>query len=272
MQNYTYHSHTYALNKYDGRNTAKEMIEQAEKIGFSEIGISNHMCYHPNLSKSSPMNINDIYEAIDTYHQIISEIREAANGKKIKVYVGFEVDFFPSKRWRDDFEKISSTIKADYFIGASHIIQSPDESVMVNPYDVLLRGYPCPDNFITDNYYNYWNVLTEAIKSRYFSFMAHLDLHKIFNLGIEPEWDKQKWQIIDTLSEYEQPFELNTSGWNKANEQHPHTWMLRELAKRNVPIIISDDAHSTQMLGQHFSRAEQLLSDINYKNRWKPLM
>jgi len=123
MQNYTYHSHTYALNKYDGRNTAKEMIEQAEKIGFSEIGISNHMCYHPNLSKSSPMNINDIYEAIDTYHQIISEIREAANGKKIKVYVGFEVDFFPSKRWRDDFEKISSTIKADYFIGASHIIQ-----------------------------------------------------------------------------------------------------------------------------------------------------
>ena len=102
--------------------------------------------------------------------------------------------------------------------------------------------------------------------------MAHIDLHKIFNLGVGPEWDKQKWQVIETLSEYNQPFELNTSGWNKANEQHPHDWMLRELAKRNVPIIISDDAHSTQMLGQHFARAEQLLSDINYTNHWKPIL
>ena len=272
MQNYTYHCHTNALNKYDGRNTAQEMIAQAERIGFTEIGISNHMCYHPNLLPSGPMNINDINEAIDTYNQIISEIKQAAQGAKIKVYAGFEVDFFPSKRWRDDFEKIVSTIKADYYIGASHIIQTPDESIVINPYDVLLKGYPCPDNFINDNYHNYWNILIEAIKSGYFSFMAHIDLHKIFNLGVEPEWDKQKWQVIETLSEYNQPFELNTSGWNKANEQHPHNWMLCELAKRNVPIIISDDAHSTQMLGQHFARAEQLLSDINYTNRWKPML
>ena len=272
MQNYTYHCHTHALGKYDGKNSAQEMIEQAERIGFSEIGISNHMCYHPNIELSNPMNINDIYEAIDTYSQIISEVKQAAQGKKIKVYVGFEVDFFSSKRWRDDFEKISSMIQADYYIGASHVIQTSDESIIMNPYDVILHGYPCPKNFIKDNYHNYWNNLIEAIKSGYFSFMAHIDLHKIFNLGIESEWNEHKLQVIDALSKYNQPFELNTSGWNKANEQHPHNWMLQELAIRDVPVIISDDAHSIQMLGQHFERAEYLLSSINYKTRWKPLL
>jgi len=270
MQNYTYHCHTHALGKYDGRNTAQEMIEQAEKIGFTEIGISNHMCYHPNMIHSNPMNINDINEAIDTYQQIIEEVRQAAAFTTIKVFVGFEVDFFSSKLWRDDFETIMSNIKADYYIGASHVIQTADESIIINPYDVLHHGYPCPENFIVENYHNYWKNIVEAIKSGYFSFIAHLDLHKIFRLGIEPEWDNPKRKVIEALTEYKQPFELNTSGWNKSNEQHPHDWMLKELAVCKVPVIISDDAHSIQMLGQHFSRAEQLLSDINYTTRWKP--
>ncbi len=267
MQKYTYHSHTSALNKYDGRNSAIEMISRAEELGFEAIGISNHMCYHPNIAHSNPMNISDIGEAIDTYLQIIEEIRQASRYSKIKVYAGFEVDFFPSVRWRNDFEKIISTINADYYIGSSHVIRTQDESIIINPYDVLLHGKPCPKNFIEDNYHHCWDNLIESIKSGYFKFICHLDLHKIFKLGIEPTWDKQKWQVIDTLSLYNQPYELNTSGWNKANEQHPQDWVLKELANRNVPIIISDDAHSVNMIGQHFECAEQLLASLNYTNR-----
>ena len=246
------------------------MIDRATELGFEEIGISNHMCYHPNMILSNPMNNNDIEKAIDTYLQIIEEIRSAACYSKIKVFVGFEVDFFPSKRWRDDFEKIMSRIKADYYIGASHVIRTTDESIIVNPYDVILHNYPCEPDFIEKNYYNYWDTIIEAIKSRYFSFIAHIDLHKIFKLGTGIEWDNKKWQTIDTLAAYNQPYELNTSGWNKCNEQHPHDWMLAALSERNVPIIISDDAHSTQMIGQHFERAEILLNNIGYSNRWKP--
>ena len=270
MQNYTYHSHTCALNKYDGKNTALEMITRAEELGFEAIGISNHMCYHPNIILSNPMNIADIEEAVDTYQRIIEEIHNASRYAKIKVYVGFEVDFFPSKLWRDDFEQIISRINADYYIGSSHVIRTADEKQIINPYDVILHGYPCPDNFIKDNYHNCWSNLIESIKSGYFAFIAHLDLHKIFKLGIEPEWNQQKMQVIETLAKYNQPYELNTSGWNKAGEQHPQDWILQELSKRDVPVIISDDAHSVDMLGQHFERAEQLLQDIGYTNRWKP--
>ena len=214
--------------------------------------------------------IADIEEAVDTYQRIIEEIHNASRYAKIKVYVGFEVDFFPSKLWRDDFEQIISRINADYYIGSSHVIRTADEKQIINPYDVILHGYPCPDNFIKDNYHNCWSNLIESIKSGYFAFIAHLDLHKIFKLGIEPEWNQQKMQVIETLAKYNQPYELNTSGWNKAGEQHPQDWILQELSKRDVPVIISDDAHSVDMLGQHFERAEQLLQDIGYTNRWKP--
>jgi histidinol phosphate phosphatase hisJ family len=269
MQNYSYHAHTHALNKYDGKNTVSEMIAKAEEIGFSELGITNHLCYHPNIPLSNPMSYRDPGRAVEDYRQIVEEIRTAARRAKIKIYAGFEVDFFPSARWRKDFEKIMSAVKADYYIGSSHYMRNSDESELINPYDVLLHGYPCSSGAIEKYFPLCWDNVVESIKSGYFKFIAHPDLYKIFKLGIGPEWDKAKWRIIDALAEYNQPYELNTSGWNKAGEQHPHTWMLEELGKRNVPVVISDDAHSTAMLGQHFERAENLLQSMNYRARFR---
>ena len=59
-------------------------------------------------------------------------------------------------------------------------------------------------------------------------------------------------------------------GYNRIDMQHPTTWMLEELNKRGVPVIISDDAHDVSMLGQHFERAEKLLSELGYSNRFNP--
>ena len=44
MQKYTYHSHTSALNKYDGRNSAIEMISRAEELGFEAKRDLKQMC------------------------------------------------------------------------------------------------------------------------------------------------------------------------------------------------------------------------------------
>lgn len=84
MQNYSYHAHTHALNKYDGKNTVSEMIAKAEEIGFSELGITNHLCYHPNIPLSNPMSYRDLGRAVEDYRQIVEEIRTAARRVKIK--------------------------------------------------------------------------------------------------------------------------------------------------------------------------------------------
>lgn len=59
MQKFSYHTHTNALGIFDGHHSAAEMIRRAEEIGYEEIGISNHLVYHPNLLTTSPMFFND---------------------------------------------------------------------------------------------------------------------------------------------------------------------------------------------------------------------
>ena len=117
---------------------------------------------------------------------------------------------------------------------------------------------------------NYWRNIVAAAESGYFTFIAHVDYITIFNLCVEPEWNEYKWRVIEALAKHKQPFELNTSGYNRIDMQHPATWMLEELNKRSVPVIISDDAHDVSMLGQHFERAEKLLSELGYTNRFNP--
>ena len=274
MQKFSYHTHTNSFGLFDGRNTVEEMIEGAYKAGYTELGISNHLIYHPNMHISSEAQKNDKMfhadkqKAKDIMTGVAQDIREKAKKAPIKVYVGFEVDFFPSKKWRDDFEDIISEAKPDYLIGSTHFMRTPDESLVLNLYH--LKESNCPESEKDKLMVCYWENIIESIKSGYFDFIAHLDVCKLFGLGIEPKWDELKRKVIDTLDKYHHPYELNTSGWRKIGEQHPHLWMIEELNKRDVPIIISDDAHKVEHIAGDFEKAEELLASINYKNRYKP--
>lgn len=268
MQNFSYHTHNNALGIFDGKNSAAEMICQAEKLDFTTIGVSNHLIWHPNMSQASMMFFRDINAGIDVWKRSLDVLYEAAQNYKIRVLAGFEVDFFPSSEWRNGFEKIIKEIKPDYLIGSTHTFRTADESKIYNIYhlDELPQNTSAED--MDELRKHYWINVIESIKSGYFDFIAHLDYCTIFNHCVEEKWNDLKWQVIEALDKRRQPFELNTSGYNRINLPHPHPWMLEELAKRNVPLVLSDDAHYIEHLGQHFDRAEEYLQSINYTSRW----
>lgn len=157
----------------------------------------------------------------------------------------------------------------DYYIGSTHTVRTADESRIYNIFHLeeLPSGTTAED--MDELIKNYWLNVIESAQSGYFAFIAHLDYCAIFNLGVEPKWDDYKWRLIEALAKAKQPFELNTSGFERIKSPHPAPWMLKELKERNVPVVISDDAHSTTMLGRYFNEAEDLLSSLNYTNRWK---
>lgn len=269
MQRFSYHTHTNIFG-FDGKNTAEEMIQRAEEIGFEEIGISNHLIYHPNLYDKDNMFFTDISKAEKTAAAIVESIRKAAEKSKIKVYAGFEVDFFPSAKWCADFERIRKAAGADYYIGSTHMLRDKDEKNIHNMYHYYYKyEQRFKDDVLKEYLSNYWLNIAEAVKSGYFNFIAHLDVYRIFRLFDHLCFDKEIDNLIDTFGKYKTPFELNTSGWTKYGTQHPDDSFLIRLRDKNVPIVISDDAHSTSMLAQHFAKAEQLLQDLNYTNRWK---
>lgn len=268
MQNFTYHCHTNFMNVFDGKNSAEEMIAQAQKLGFKAIGISNHLIYHHNGPTTLDMMFNDYGKALEHFSANVENIRNAADKANIPVSVGFEVDYFPSNRWRDDYERMRSQLNVDYWIGAVHNLCSPDGETVVNLYDIYWHNIKTYEHLVPQYYAAVYDILASAIKSGYFDFMAHLDIFKVFGLGTGSEWDSRKRQLLDILAEYNLPFELNTSGWNKCGEQHPEEWVISEANQRNIPILISDDAHSVEQIGQHFERAEAILTSVNYQNRW----
>ena len=269
MQKFSYHTHTNALGIFDGHHSAAEMIRRAEEIGYEEIGISNHLVYHPKLLTTSPMFFNDFDLLKKMMQKNVDDIRRAAEKASIPVYAGFEVDFFPSAMWRNAFEKLTETLNADYYVGSFHFLCNADESRVYNMYHYKESGSPFTPEELADAVRNYWRNVCLAAESGYFDFIAHLDVYKIFPDFAPLGTDEDKRAAVETLSRLRHPYELNTSGWTKCGEQHPYGWMLEELNKSGVPVVISDDAHDVDHLARHFERAEELLAKMNYTNRWR---
>lgn len=268
MQKYTYHTHNNSQGIFDGKSSCEEMISKAEELGFEEIGVSNHFILHPYAPENNKMFFRDKNEAMDVYKRSYEEIDEVASKHKIKVYKGFEVDFFPSSRWRNMFEEMIKELNPDYLIGATHFIRTKDETKMYNIYHLDQLPKSITKEEMNDLLINYWKNIVESIESGYFNFIAHIDYCTLFNLCISSEWDEYKWQVINTIKKYKQPFEINTGGIDKIGRPFPDWWFTEELIKSSIPVLISDDSHHVDQIGRHFTEIELWLQKYNNVNRF----
>lgn len=272
MQKYTYHCHTNTLGIYDGCNSADEMISQAESLGFTEIGISNHMICHPKIgyiNKIQSMYFRDYKEAEDVYKRTVEEIRTASLKYKIKVWVGFEVDYFHDAERCRFFEHLKNTLGADYYIGSSHFIYNRDYTNILKI--AYLKHHPefIDEDMRRDGLIMHWSNIKNCVASGYFDFIAHMDQIKSKGFCGDSEWEDKKYEVIEALSKGKTGVELSTKGLRKGDEMYPAEWIVKELNKHNVPIVISDDAHQIEQLGYKFDTAESLLEKLDYKNRFK---
>ena len=94
MQKYTYHTHNNFEGIFDGTSSCEDMIVKATELGFEEIGVSNHLIFHPNMQMVDKMFFNDYNKAMDIYKRSYDEIDRVSSKYPIKVFKGFEVDFF----------------------------------------------------------------------------------------------------------------------------------------------------------------------------------
>ncbi len=270
MQNCNYHCHTSFKGIFDGRNTPDEMISAYEEKGFSKIGISNHCVCHPTIAKMpfmSPQFFSDNNKFVDIYKESFESIDEAAAKHSIKVYKGLEVDFFPSKEWHQSFEFIMKELNPDYIIGSTHFIRSKAEDLMCGIY--FLNTLPSLTKEEKDELLrNYWENILMSIKSGYFKFIAHIDYCCQFNLCTGSEWDEYKYKVIDALYKHNTACEINTGGLRRIGRPFPDWWMIKEMIKKEIPLIISDDAHQTSQTASHFVEVENKLKELGCKKRF----
>lgn len=267
IQNFTLHTHNNEL-RFDGRASAQEMISSAQAKGLKTIGVSNHLIVHQNMNSphsDEPMFFNDYNKAQNAYKRHIEILEDLKQHFNIDIKIGFEVDFFQDKTWRNNFEKMLKDLNTDYLIGSNHFIKNQDESFIRNIYHI--KHYPPMQDEEQHEYLiNHFQNIEACIRSGYFTFIAHIDYCAIFGLGLEKRYDEYKYRIIEALKETKTPYEINTSGYDRIDRPHPDIWMIKELAKAKVPSLLSDDAHCPEHLGRHFGRAEELLKECGYNN------
>lgn len=276
MQNFSYHTHT---NFSDGRNTIDEMLSQAVNLGWKEIGISNHLIIHKNIRKTSfyknSLNhgFSDMYR--DSFEQSLKDfkdhsrfIRETATKYPLKVFIGYETDFFIYKGWKSEFKDFIKEIDYDYLVSGNHYFMSEDGETL---YDIG-SFKPDSESDATEQFetllQRHYQTIGKAVESGFFTFLAHLDYARYCPFTHQILMLNEQFKIVQKLKKYGMACELSTKGLRRIDDFYPSEPVVKELIKENVPIVISDDAHFCHELGIDFEKAENLLQKLGCQNRF----
>lgn len=277
VQNFSYHSHT---NFSDGKNSLAEMVAKAKSLGFCELGISNHLCIHKNMRQSLSCPLwkkrgndhifkNDFKSVLPEFQKHCEEIRELSKAENIKLYVGFEVDFFTYSGWFEEFKDFLSQLDYDYVITGNHMLFDEKCENLFDIYDLpeLYSDYSLQQEFLQ----RHFETIKKAVESGVFKFLAHIDYaRKIGNAIYNADaYLPKQLEILDVLQKQNTAMEISTKGLRKIGDFYPGEPILAAAAERNIKFVISDDAHAVSELGDRFDLAEARLSRFGIKNRLK---
>lgn len=274
MQDFCYHTHTTFS---DGTDTAEEMIKTAVALGWSEIGISDHLIVHKNFFQSpsfgfltdrSSVNIyHDSFQGLDEYFFLCKKtIRQIAEPFPIRVYIGAEVDFFEYPEWREDFEKFKKKADLDFYITGNHFLVTDNENI-IEPDD--MENHISEPDEQKQLISKHFGTIKNAVESGSFDFLAHIDYMRRAKFCTDEAFKDEKRAILESMARLNIPLEISTKGIRKNGYCYPDSKILTAAAELKIPFLISDDAHSVKELGYNFAEAERELQKHHITNRWK---
>lgn len=228
-----------------------DLAAQAVKLGFTEIGFSDH----------SPMPRDDFDEwrmfdrDLDTYVANVEQARRQFPQLTIKL--ALEVDYLPGHE--DWIRNLAARHPWDYFIGAVHYVS--DSWALDNPY--ALAEWKHRDPF--EVWSVYFERLTAAAESGLFDIIAHTDLCKKFCFYPKEDCTPLFTRFLDAARRAGVAMELNTAGLRKdCKEIYPSPPIVRLAAQRGIPITFASDAHAPGEVGMNFTEAVSLARASGY--------
>ncbi len=261
-----FHTHTYYC---DGSNDPLAYVEEAIKLGYGALGFSSHAPVPFHCKWTMP---DDKYE---NYTNSIENLKSVYSNE-IEIYCGLEIDFIP-----DLLEYTKEFIhkkKLDYIIGSIHFIDQFDnghqwaidgskEEFKKGLDEIFYGDY----HEVIRRYFKYTRLMVKNMKP---DIIGHIDKLKMQfpNEIIIPENDAvYKNEIYNTLEEIALSgciVEINTRGVYKRREKefYPGSWIIKEMSRLNIPVIISSDAHRPAELSGLFPEAVNELKKAGYKS------
>jgi histidinol-phosphatase (PHP family) len=259
-----YHTHTKFC---DGTSEPEEYVRAAIDLGFDALGFSGHAPV-PFVNRWSIKP-----EMLDDYVSIILLLKEKYH-RQIEIHLALEIDYIPGLS--TDIKKFKKKYSLDYTIGGIHLVKAPHSEKLwfidgsPEGYDVgLIEVFEMDICKAVGCYFTQlWEMITEQKPD----IIAHFDKIKMNNRGLYFSTDENWYrnyihETIRIIAYSGQIVEVNTRGIYKkrSEELYPSIWILEELLKLNVPVIVSTDAHKPEELSLQMPETLQILKDIGYR-------
>ena len=236
---YCYHTHTTRCGHAYGTDEA--YVKAAIQKGYKVLGFSDHI-FFPGIHQPG---MRGDFALLEEYIQSIRSL-QLKYKDQIKIYLGFEAEYYPE--FETYYQDLFKGYQFDYLLLGQHFRFSNGQ------FPVYYGSIQSP---LLLN--EYADSVIRAMKTGYFSYLAHPDL---FMMGYTPGWDEHTEKIsimmIEASIKYDVPLELNLGGingrgWmtigqeNRYPYPHPKFWEL--VGKFQASTIIGVDCHDpTQFL------------------------
>ncbi len=240
-----FHTHTSFC---DGKNTPREMVEEALSRGMTHIGFTGH--------SPAPYPTDFTLSDVDAYYNEIRGLQEEYRDR-ITVLCGIEADLYTP----------IDTTRFDYRIGSVHDVKCEEEYLTVDDSETILAAG------VTRFFGGDWLALAEA----YFAEVAklprvspdiigHLDLLTKYNEDghlfdeTHPRYVAAAQAAIDALLPLGVPFEINTGAISRGyrTTPYPAPHLLSYIGEQGGTVILSGDAHSVTGIGLRFDECRAL--------------
>lgn len=245
-----YHMHTPLCGHAAGEPEA--YVEQALKVGLSEIGFSDHA---PLVSYEDPRYTMSRSQ-LPKYHEMIERVQKKFSDFTIKL--GLEADFIPG--YEKETQKILDGYPYDFVIGSVHFIDrwafdDPDPSQKIK----------WRDKDVDTVYRDYYSLLRRSAESGLFDIMGHVDLVKKFGHRASADLTPEVEATAKVFKKAGVTVEINTSGLRKpVAEIYPSLEVLKIYARAGVPITFSSDSHDPLDVGRDYDKARDLALAAGY--------
>ncbi len=260
-----YHSHT---NYCDGAEAPEEYAKEAVRLGLPAYGYSSHA----PVPFSSDWNIPD--DKLKNYLSEISEIKEKYK-TWLQVYLALEIDFIPGIAGRSRY--LMKDTSLDYFIGSVHFLEKFPNGEYWNidtSYELFESGLKeIFDNNFHKAALRFWETTRQMITEDSPDIIGHLDKIKMFNsknryFNENERWYKDQVELtFDTIKDKDCIVEINTRGFYRYGQPdlYPAEWIIRKIAEKDIPVIISSDAHKPEEILKGFPYAASILKKSGIK-------
>ena len=243
---YDSHMHTPLCKHATGE--PEEYAASAQKRGLQGIIIT---CHNPGPAGWSE-RVRMRMDQFDEYVAMVERARVAWNGR-LDIRLGLESDYMPGmENW---LEQLHQKADFNHILGSIHPQLSYYKNTFYKNGDVLTFQQ------------TYFEHLAQAAETGLFDTLAHPDLIKN---SFPQDWNINRLKdticaALDRIALTGVAMELNTSGlYKRTREMNPGKFMLREMAARQIPVVIGSDAHHPKRVADDFDIALNLLTQVGY--------